>query len=369
MRGKGNIRRRSKGSFELRFELERVDGKRRQRCITVRGSYKGAQRELARLLAAADSGTLADPSKDTISVYLRNWLASTLTQSPKTLERYGQLAERQIIPHLGDVKIQKLTPEHIEQWHATLIAEGLARRTIGHAHRVLALVLKRAVENGTLARNVAAIRKPPKVEQQEIEILSADEVAAVLDGLAGHALHPIASLALASGMRRGELLASEWSDIDLDRGVLRVERSVEETKAGLRVKPPKTKRGRRNITLPPEAVAMLRAHRKRQIELRLALGQGGQPSLVFSTIEGDLLSPDNLSRDWPRVCNAKQLPTVGFHSLRHTHVSMLIRAGVDILTISRRLGHSKASVTLDTYGHLIEGADAAAAKAIEGILK
>jgi hypothetical protein len=106
MRGKGNIRRRSKGSFELRFELERVGGKRRQRCITVRGSYKDAQCELARLLAAVDNGTLADPSKDTISAYLRNWLASTLTQSPKTLERYAQLAERQIIPHLGDVKIR-----------------------------------------------------------------------------------------------------------------------------------------------------------------------------------------------------------------------------------------------------------------------
>ena len=118
----------------------------------------------------------------------------------------------------------------------------------------------------------------------------------------GHVLHPIASIALATGLRRGELLALQWSDIDLDRGVLRVERSLEETKAGLRVKPPKTRRGRRNIGLPADAVSMLREHRKRQIELRLALGHGGQPTLVFSTIEGDLLSPDNLSRDWRRVC-------------------------------------------------------------------
>jgi integrase len=122
---------------------------------------------------------------------------------------------------------------------------------------------------------VAAIRKPPAVEAEEVEILTPDQIAAVLDGLAGHSLQPIASLALASGMRRGELLALQWGDIDLDRGVLRVERSVEETKAGLRMKSPKTKRGRRNITLPPEAIAMLRAHRKWQIELRLALGQGG----------------------------------------------------------------------------------------------
>jgi integrase len=114
---------------------------------------------------------------------------------------------------------------------------------------------------------------------------------------------------------------------------------------------------------------MLREQRKRQIELRLALGQGGQPTLVFSTVEGQLLSPDNLSRDWRRVCNAKKLPRVSFHALRHTHASVLISAGEDILTISRRLGHSKASVTLDTYGHLMEGSDAAAARAIEEVLK
>jgi integrase len=114
---------------------------------------------------------------------------------------------------------------------------------------------------------------------------------------------------------------------------------------------------------------MLREHRKRQIELRLALGQGGAPTLVFSDIEGNMLSPDNLSRDWWRVCDARRLPSISFHALRHTHASMLLRAGVDVLTVSRRLGHAKPAVTLDTYGHLIEGADAATAKAIEGALK
>jgi integrase len=367
--GRGNIRRRGKASFELRFDLERMDGKRQQRCVTVRGSLKDAQRELARLLAAADAGTLAEPSAMTVREYLEVWLGSTLTQSPKTLERYRELAAHQIIPHLGEVKIQKLSPERVGQWHAALIAEGLAPRTVGHAHKVLGAALKQAVENGTLARNVTTIRRPPSVEQQEIEILNPDQIKAVLDGLAGHALHPIASLALATGMRRGELLALQWSEVDLDRAVLRVERSVEETRSGLRVKPPKTKRGRRNIGLPPEAVATLREHRKRQIELRLLLGQGGQPSLVFGTLEGEPLSPNGISRSWRQTCAARKLPRVSFHALRHTHASMLIRAGVDVLTISRRLGHSSTSMTLDVYGHLIEGADAAAAKAIGEVLK
>ena len=130
----------------------------------------------------------------------------------------------------------------MEQWHGTLIKAGLAPRTVGHAHRLLARVLGYAVENGTLARNVAAIRRPPKVEERELEILTADQITEVRAKLAGHTLLPIVELALATGMRRGELLGLQWGDVDLDTGTLRVERSVEETRAGLRLKPPKTKR-------------------------------------------------------------------------------------------------------------------------------
>jgi integrase len=135
--------------------------------------------------------------------------------------------------------------------------------------------------------------------------------------------------------------------------------------------PPKTKRGKRSITLPSEVVAVLRAHKVKQMELRLVLGMGNiaPDTLVFSNVEGTALSPHAISRSWRLLLIRKKLPRVAFHALRHTHVSMLIRKGVDILTISRRLGHSKASVTLDVCGHLIEGADAAAAKAIEGVLK
>jgi integrase len=157
--------------------------------------------------------------------------------------------------------------------------------------------------------------------------------------------------------------------LSIDRGVLRVERSVEETKAGLRVKAPKTKRGRRNISLAPDAVTMLREHLTRQRELRLPLGQGGQPVLIFSTIEGGHLSPNGISRSWRPTCKARKLPRVQFHALRHTHVSTLIRAGVDLLTISRRVGHSSVAMTADVYGHLVDGSDAAAARAIEGMLK
>jgi integrase len=137
----------------------------------------------------------------------------------------------------------------------------------------------------------------------------------------------------------------------------------------LRIKPPKTKRSRRSVPLTAAAIAEQREHRRQQIEVRLALGQGGQPSLVFSTIDGELLSPDNLSRDWRRVCRQRKLPLVSFHSLRHSFASLLIGDGTDVLKVSRLLGHSMASTTLDRYSHLMHDADAVALSAIEKALR
>ena len=304
-----------------------------------------------------------------MQAYIDDYLESALSLSPKTRERYAELARNQIVPHLGHHKLTALKAEHVERWHAALAAKGLAPRTIGHAHRLLSMVLKRGVRFKKLAENVASLCNPPKVES-ELEILTAEHVSAALAALKGHNLYPIVALALSTGARRGELLALRWSDFDAARGVLRVERSLEETRAGgLRTKPPKTSRGVRSIGLSSDAVAMLEAHRKSGIETRLAIGQGGRPTLIFGSLEDALQSPNNLTRAWHRALKVAGLPKVSFHSLRHYHASALLRAGVDVLTVSRRLGHSNAAITLNTYGHAIEGADAAAALAIEGMLK
>ena len=170
----------------------------------------------------------------TVGAYVRQWLDSAHEQSPKTLKRYAELARNQILTYLGEHPLQKLKPEHIQAWHSTLLKAGLSRRTISHANKLLRLVLASAVANNTLTRNVAGVR-PPKIEETEIEILAPEQIADVLAKPECHTLFPIVSLALGTGMRRGELLALQWSDVDLDRGVLRVERSLEETKAGLRL--------------------------------------------------------------------------------------------------------------------------------------
>lgn len=200
-----------------------------------------------------------------------------------------------------------------------MLLKTLSRRTVLHAHRCLSRVLADAVALGTLGRNFAAVRRPPAVEDDELVILDRGTGSGRPDLSDGgnHSLYPVVALALATGMRRGELLALEWRDIDLDAGTLRVERNLEETKAGLRVKSPKTKRGRRKIALPAESVSMLRDHRKRQIELRLALGQGGQPTLVSSTLEGRHIKPNSVTRDWsrlPQEAAQGQIPRLEAHS-------------------------------------------------------
>jgi integrase len=293
------------------------------------------------------------------------------------VERYRQLAEQQIYPHLGATMIQKLKLASVEAWHSTLLQSGgkdgkpLSPRTAGHAHRLLQRAMQRAVETELLARNVTSIVGAPASEDTEVEILNAEQVPVVLHKLKGHELYVIAAVDLTTGLRRGELLGLPWSNLDLDGASLRVEHSLEETRAGLRFKAPKTKHGRRTISLPPSAVAILREHRRKQLEMRMALGLGRpEPdALVFCHPDGSPMSPDKLSRDWGRACKRLGLPEVMFHALRHTHVSALIAAGVDVVQISRRIGHSSPTVTLRTYAHLFKNTDTAAAEAIEAALR
>ena len=228
---------------------------------------------------------------------------------------------------------------------------GLAPRTVRNAHRVLACALRDAVLWKVAGSNAAASVRMGRIEQAEIEILTAEQQARVMEELRGKPLCPIVVTALGTAMRRGELLGLKWSDIDLAQGLLKVDRTLEQTKEGIRVKPPKSKAGRRQISLPLFVVNELRAHWKAQQEERLKIGLGrDNDAFVFGPLSGEFPRPDVLTNKWFKVSKRLGLG-VTFHALRHTHASQLIDAGIDILSLSRRMGHSKASITLDVYGH------------------
>jgi integrase len=177
-------------------------------------------------------------------------------------------------------------------------------------------------------------------------------------------------IGLATGMRRGEIAALRWGDVNFDHGKIRVERSLEQTKVGLTFKAPKTKAGRRSISIPPSVVIELRDHWRLQQEQRLVLGIGkaNAESLVFARSDGSAWPPDSLTTAWQKTIANLKLPRVTLHGLRHTHVSQLIAAGLDVVTVSRRIGHSNPTVTLGVYAHLFGNTDERASAAVETAL-
>ena len=370
----GHVRRRGTKSWELKFDLstDPLTGKRLTRYCTFKGTKREAEKKLAALITAAEKGEYVDLSKITLAAFLdrweRDWALSNV--SPKTSERYRELTRCHVRPHLGAAQLQKIKPVHFAELYAKLLRDedglGLAPRTVGHVHRVLHRALGHAVEWGLLVSNPVSV-KPPKVEGVEIEILSEDQVRSVLRLLRRKSVYPLVAVGLATGMRRGELLALRWRDVDLDAGRLRVEQSLEQTKAGLRFKPPKTRYGRRTISLPASVVVELRSLRKSQAELRLKLGQGRAPddALVFGTGDDQPRSPNAVTKEWARTIVQLNLPRVSLHALRHTHASQLIASGMDVLTISRRLGHGSPTITLGVYGHLFSNSDDRAAQVME----
>src|SRR5262249_43873541 len=325
--------------------------------------------ECARLIAEQQSGGAIDPNKISLGQFLdrfqTDWVVNHV--SPHSRERYGYVLNH-VRQHLGTRLLQKLRPTDLAGFYATLAREGLAPRTIRLIHTVLHRALGQAKIWGVIRDNPADLAKPPKMPDQETPMLQPDQAAALLERLRGNPLYLLVSLALGTGMRRNEMLGLRWQDVDLDAGRLTIEQALEETRArGIRIKGPKTKHGLRTIALPAHLVTELRQHWREQQEQRLAIGLGKAPdsASVFVTTDGGHVSPNALSKSWPRIMAAIGMPGVRLHRLRHTHASMLIASGMDILTISRRLGHSSPTITLGVYGHLIHGTDDRAAQIME----
>jgi len=242
---------------------------------------------------------------------------------------------------------------------------GLSPRTVGHAHRVLSKAINEAMKHGLVTRNVCKLQRPPKVVMKEVQILTPEQVTDLPTLLHGHVVEAPALVALHTGMRRGELLALKWGNVDLENEVIRIRESLEQTRAGLRFKEPKSRAGVRDITLPAIVVDILQAHRKRELERRLMMAQGrlSDNDLVFPAQDGSPWVPSSFGSVWSRFAHEANIE-VSFHALRHTHVSYLLDLGVDPVTISKRLGHSSPAITLSIYAHLIRRDDRKAANAI-----
>lgn len=308
---RGNITRRGKDSWRLKFDIESdpVTGERRTQFMTVRGTKKDAERELNKQINQVDEGSFVERSTNTVAEYAKHWLEkiAPAKASAKTCQRYGELINLHIIPQVGKVALQKLDGPRIDSFYDHLGKNGridgkggLSGQTVMHIHRLLSQIMKSAVKAKKLRQSpMEAVQATPKVRSKEIQVLDDDQQAELLKYIRSREIAMPVILATATGMRRGEVLATRWKDIDFERNTLKVAQVLEETKEGIRIKEPKTERGRRTIALPARVVAELRLHRKRQAEMRLRLGLGkDDQDLVFTTFDGEMWSPSRFSKEF-----------------------------------------------------------------------
>lgn len=333
------------------------DGRWRQR---KQGGFRrrgDAQEALTMLLHGIDRGLALPPNALTVDGYLAGWLdhlEHVVGRKPSTIASYRAKVRQYVSPTVGDVRLQKLTAADLNRLYSTMARRGLSARTIRYVHSIVRKAMADAEDEGLVERNVATRAKPPTsraARAPRFTVWSDEQLGAFLDFAEGRQQYEAILFAASTGARRGEVCALRWSDLDLDAkpptAVLR--HSVVQV-AGQGVVEGDTKTHRdRPITLDAELVAVLREHRRRQIEWRLVVGQGWRDhDLVFCGPAGDYLKPDSLSQAFDRLVAASGLPRIRFHDLRHGHATSLATS-TDPALVAQRLGHATTQFTFDHY--------------------
>jgi len=313
-------------------------------------------------------GTAVDPSKQTVGQYLSQWLATSVAARVRasTLDSYTRLMRASILPTIGEVPVQKLNAAQVQRLYTDLLAAGLSHRTVRYVHTVLKMAMKQAVRWRLVARNVVDDVDPPCAVRPQIAAW--DQVDSCRF-LAVAALDPLAALwrvALATGMRVGELRGLRWSDIDLDAVRVQVRQNAVTVGGQVLLQEPKTNAGHRNISINPDTVGALRAWRAQRPAL---IGRAEREAeLVFPGDDGAPISLDAVTYRFQSLVRRAEVRRISFHGMRHTHATLLLAAGANIKVVSERLGHSSIQITLDTYAHVLPEMEQQAAIAIGAML-
>ncbi len=350
--GEGSVYQRKDGRWVV--EIFHEDNTRKQYYVK---SKKEGLEKLRQAISEREQGTLANGPHLTLKQYLEIWLEEVSKPAIRlsSYVKYRKLINGYIIPALGHVQLQKLTPRQVQHLYNQKLSDGLAPKTINSIHGVLHRALDNAVKWNYVSRNICDLVSPPRMVRSEIRPLTLEQAHKLLEVVRGDRLEVLLTLALTTGMRRGELLALRWSDIDFKSGSLNVHRTVDFlAKYGYIETEPKTAAGRRKITLPQFVIEMLLLHREQQLEVKVKLGDTWEErNLVFTGLQGGYLNPRYLIKLLNKLVSNAGLPHMRFHDLRHSAATLLLSMGVNPKVIQEILGHSHISMTLGTYSHVL----------------
>jgi len=354
-RGEGTIFYSEKASRWI-GQLTMPDGRKKSKKSKSQGEVK---KWLLTQRKALQEGNYLKDESYTVEAFLDRYIAdvATNTLSIRTLLSYKYLIKNHIVPEIGSIKLSQLRPEHLQVLYTKKLNEGLSRRTVQYIHQFLHTSLRVAYKWGLVLRNVADLADAPASDKKPTIILTATQAKKFLETVREDRLYALYVCAISLGLREGELLALEWSDIDFKKHTLDVNKQLRYIPGQwLSIGPPKTKTSFRNLPLPEIALSALLEHQK-----------NSSGTLIFATGNGTPYSPRNILRHFQKTLTKMGLPKMPFHNLRHSCASFHLAMGTNPKVVQALLGHSSVGITLSTYSHLLPGVSEEAAKNIDKI--
>src|SRR6266487_657373 len=348
--GEGSIYLRKDGRWTASITTEG-----RKRKYIYGKTRKEVQEQLKIALREQQQGMLVTTPQQTLEQFLGQWLeAHRPSVRIRTYERYEQIVRVHIVPALGHVQLQKLTAQQVQNFY-TKVGKQLSSTTVNTLHAMFHKALEDAVKWGLLARNVCDAVTAPRRAHYEIKPLTMEQANILLDAAKQDDFEALWVLALTTGMRRGELLALKWQDINFEQAMLQVRRIFTRTKGNRYIEAePKTEKSRRSIVLPALVVDLLSQHKIKQLQVKLEAGEGWQEhDLVFSTSLGTPLNPSKVVDRFKFLLKKAGLPNIRFHDLRHSAATILLKMGIHPKVVQELLGHNQISMTMDIYSHVM----------------
>lgn len=348
------------------------DNKRKQKWYSGFKTKKEAQGKLTEILQTINTGQFVENTNATLNDFLFRWLNdyASINVSHNTFESYKYVVCNHLIPKFGKIKVINLKAANIQKFYSDTVKNtDLSTTTVLYIHKIFKQALNHAVKWQLIHSNPCALVDPPRKSNQEANYLQEEELFKLLDHCYGKPIHIPVFLATTTGMRRGEILGLRWKDIDLDDGMIYVSNNLQLVNKELKLTATKTEKSKRPVKMNKTTITYLRRQKIMQAKNRLMLGEEYKDmDFVCCWDHGVPFRPDYITQTFSRIIKKLEITKISFHDLRHTHATLLLKEGIHPKIVSERLGHSKVSITLDTYSHVIPDMQTEAAEKIEEML-